>query len=320
MGYHVCMYTFFTVKICIMSALQAMVCRRIDSEFREQVVNSSEVLALDRSSTSTELRLVYDAMLILGDFVLRLSEAIDPDSDAMTPGISKRALSKKDNRDFSDSWIDVPLVGSFVAWLGLPCVLAAGLVSVATWQVYGFCSNFVKMRCYLSRASAYPKAENFRALIYAKIFHLSDSAGLYILSKRVHYLWMAVAPAEMAAYGGDRYHSYLSRVPEMVFHGWFAVTSLTYTIDGSSDAVFAVLFSILTTLAASIKSFYEIVSIFLPWARYVSSRPWGAWHPKKLFACLVFHLLGIVTLCIRLLGVRFCDSHDFQLSTMNCRQ
>lgn len=131
------------------------------------------------------------------------------------------------------------------------------------------------------------------------------------------------------AHGGDRYYSYLCRVPEMVFQGWFSVSALVFAIDSSSSDKFSMLLlSVASTCASSIISFYETAACFPSWRQNMLTPSYSptpnhvvarSWMPTKLVVCMSFHFVGFLAICVRLVGVWACNTHDFLISRISCR-
>ena len=161
--------------------------------------------------------------------------------------------------------------------------------------------------------------------VYGLLFHAADSAALTALRPFVRRLWMATGCPSMQAIGGDRYYSYVSRVPEMVIQGWFAVTALVLCMDDSAKEVMPLLVSVFATCATSMKAFYETASIFVPWSRIMFATAHGppyrtdnAWLPVRLLAFMIFHAAGLLAITARICGIWACDSHDFKVLSLRC--
>ena len=74
--------------------------------------------------------------LLIG--VMQFLESVDPDLDIMTPGSTHNVLAADAAEKFSNSWRDVPIIGKYVADVGLPGTLAWGMVVVTCFQVTYF--------------------------------------------------------------------------------------------------------------------------------------------------------------------------------------
>lgn len=248
-------------------------------------------------------------------FVIRILEAFDPDSDAMTPGIAHQSYSKAQETAFVESWASTPVIGPLVGRLGLPYMLLVGVVAYSIWQVHVFAGTVKGIELEF----ADPACVERRRGIYAKLYHLSDTASLHILSVLFKALW--VNSPGRGNKPVDRYHSYRARVPEMVFQGWFLVDALALLMNNpESDMlnICSILFSIMTSAVASVMSFYDMASIFVPWSESMRESPRMKWNVLKVSFCMFVHVVASVMMVIRFIGVWTCQSHQFSVISLAC--
>lgn len=145
-GAYLHLYLFLCTKFFATLAMQFKIRREIVMWFRRWRPNSESLVALEKSRDFcgfglTAREIVLGLFLLTQTFfigALDVVEAIDPDMDAMTPGNARNALTESQASAYADSWRDVPVLGNFLANLGLPGVLSAGLTVVCGWQLCGF--------------------------------------------------------------------------------------------------------------------------------------------------------------------------------------
>merc|ERR1719506_2621133 len=102
---------------------------------------------------------------------------------------------------------------------------------ISLWQVYQFLNV---ARSFDSGLKRYAKPNsNATHGRFARLYHLSDVAGLHVIRESLKQVWQDAGGADAT---GDRYHSYLSRVPELIFQGWFSVTALMLIGDDDHHA------------------------------------------------------------------------------------
>lgn len=310
-------YLFVSGKFGIVMTLQFYICHQIERALETHKMGSLRMDALDATWTTIRFDSVCGACAglfqIFKFLVYRcfaFFEAVDSISGVMASGSAKQAFGEKVQQEFVLSWTRLPLVGSYAAscgaFLRLEFILAFGFIAISVWQFHRFRRDVMLVRQGIDSLAC-----DARSHFFYYLFGLTDGAGLHILSSHMRHLWMATAPSEEAAYGGDRYSAYLSRVPEMVFQGWFSVTALGLVIDGPISEIAPLLVSVITTCGASIKSFYDVAIIIRPWSKYILSLPAKVFEdvpelpymPSILATFMTIHLLGLLAIIVRLMAI-----------------
>mmetsp|Transcript_26686 Transcript_26686/g.46219 ORF Transcript_26686/g.46219 Transcript_26686/m.46219 type:complete len:377 (-) Transcript_26686:375-1505(-) len=302
------LYGFIGLKLLIFSGLQWTICRQLDNppvkiEFGPLLDGPQADLACFSSQPSNLWDLCflgYGITVSVVDFLLRFAGPVVTDADAMTPASAQRALNRTDEKVFAATWARVPVVGGLLGNWGLPDTLTAGLALVSLWQVYNFLDKVWQLRSVLlDGASSF---RQYHGAVRASLFHLSDIAGLHLLTPRLQQLWQATSTPLVQATGGDRFLSYYGRIPEHLLQGWFSISAIALSINhADSEAIGQLLAYLALISVVSIKCFYDIACIYVPWARQV--RRFKKWHPGKLAVLMSCHIIGMTVFLIRLVSV-----------------
>lgn len=271
--------------------------------------------------TTSEACLAAGRLLsLLGDYLFRLAEAIDPDCDAMTAGFSFQEVDERAQSQVANSFEGLPFLRSVAAHVELSMMLTLGLALVSMWQLYIF--HQVRTRAWetLARVSKPNAGDN----IWRCLYHMCDVAGLHILTPPLQHLWAGTQTSQII---GDRYHAYRARVPELVYQGWFTVSQLACLVSQADtmSTIAPVILSISTTLLVSTKQILDFVRYFPEYRQRLleESRTHQhlarlAWNPFKLMVALVVHTLGMVAIVSRLIGVQLCESHTLLIQRLEC--
>merc|ERR1712187_606595 len=89
----------------------------------------------------------------------------------------------------------------------------------------------------------------YHGAVRASLFHLSDIAGLHLLTPRLQILWQETSTTLVKATGGDRFLSYYGQVPEFLLQGWFTISAITLSIDHADSEAIGQLFAYLALIS-----------------------------------------------------------------------
>jgi len=316
------LYIFVALKLCVVALLQLAIRHKITSILMEVRPKSPELMAnagvadvasQPQAELGAMFMLTFRALKECVVFVLGMLEAVDPDTDAMTPGNAQQSLDNAAGLRFRESWADVPVVGPVIAFLGLPGVLSIGLLTITIWQIRVLMTKW-------SNALESLHAHR-RPILYGNFNQMADCSSLLLLASYCKHMWLAL-DVEASRFGGMRVTAYWARVPEMVFQAWFTVSVLELIADQDPSIMVPVLCSIIASIVASLKSFFELAWIVRPlglWYSKLNHSPWYASsHFVYTLVLMVFHFLFLLCIGLRLAGVWACESHEFELRSLSC--
>ena len=273
------------------------------------------------------VRMSMSAVYESGVWLLYLAEVINRDADAMIPGFSHYVFGGS-IADHIGQLVSLP---NFFQWIqspsGLPYLFAVAFVLGSIRQLKDFKSVIMRLRSHFDEQNTSDPAAAASWRV-SRLYHMTDNAGLCILSAYFKRLWLATCHPTQAGYGGDRYHFYKSRVPQWVVQGWLSLSMLASvkkrvavdsTVTCSSQNLFfpwlntrlgylptlPILFAFGVSFLIGVKSFFGMASVYVPWRDFLLKRTNGkyVWHPTILFVWLSVHLIGIVAICRQAIAI-----------------
>ena len=305
------------------TALQYWLARRLLSWLRSQPGKGTwqhaiEALAstVDRVAFGMPCAATHGLVCVFG-----MVEAIDPALDAWAAANAWSLWAGPVKRKFQSSWKSVPVIGSLVAWLGLPGVLLLILGGsmlcqlVALWWEDGHLTR--RLDVFTEEGDETTVRSRFRVWYSWK--HLTDLGGLLIL----HDAFEKLVYVELGHDTGGELYPVVDRqiafIPKVVAEAlpsfWFQISVLALTYDSTPSSTLAInLASIGSSMICITKLLYLQAStllVSLP-PHLACSRHILVWFANAM-SCLF--VLCCFPLClIRLASVWVCPSHILLLS------
>lgn len=227
--------------------------------------------------------------------------------DIMTPGNTRNALTKVHAEDFKDSWNDVPIFGFIVASLGLPGILAWGMVLITFLQVCMFVRMYLDMEASLNGRDPHTWSGTQIRAVCSDLMIIAGGSSLIPLE--TFFRTLCGVPSY------DRAGSYFARCLETVFQTWFTTSALVFTWGDSFDVAAPLLVSISTSYVAAVMGAVDMCFLLSSAFQLRGS----AFRARVAAGLVAFQVLGFAAITARIIGIFVCDnSHDLQLSRFRC--
>jgi len=253
-----------------------------------------------------------------------LPEYIDMDLDSATACNAVMTTASQVHRNWTHAWEIVPIVGKLVAPIGLPAMMNVTLIMSTLYQTHSLYNCSVAARLKLQdwpkRDDTSKDAWRKRFMFWSQLGTMCDVSSLTLSGEVCQYACIDICREWQAAEkeaGSDKQHVPPMRgakfkaktLYEAAPQVWFQVSfvALAYNVASTRTIItgcVSVITNFIFILQESVKNMHRILTL------------WSIIQEKtKDVLCLLFVLLLWSTSLIRFVGVYYCLSHVFNLTS-----